>query len=212
MNDFRRMNLYQDLHTSGTGFNMKFGVILRATDWVRIGGAIHSPTWFNNMRDYWYSTLSAEYDNNDYFLKNSPEGNYDYEIETPWRAMGNIAFIIGKVALISADYEYIDYSKAELKGYDYGFYNENAAIKNKYEKSQNIRVGGEYKLGQLALRAGYSFYGSPFVSGVNDGKKNYYTGGLGYRDKNFFVDLAYVYSSSKEDYYLYRSENVRLIQ
>ena len=142
---------------------MKFGVIVRATDWVRVGGAIHSPTWYNNMRDYWYSSLSAEYDNNDYFQRTSPEGNYDYEIETPWRAMGNIAFIIGKVALISADYEYIDYSKAELKGYDYGFYNENTAIKNKYEKSQNIRVGGEYKLGQLALRAGYSFYGSPFA-------------------------------------------------
>jgi hypothetical protein len=210
MNDFRRMNLYQDLHTRGTGFNMKFGVIFRATDWVRIGGAIHSPTWFNSMRDYWYTNLTAEFDNNDYFSKRSPDGNYEYEMETPWRAMGNIAFIIGKIAVISADYEYVDYSRAELKGYDYGFYNENAAIKSKYEKSQNIRVGGEYKLGQLAFRAGYSFYGSPFVSGVNDGKKNYYTGGLGYRDKNFFVDLAYVYSSSKEDYYLYRSENVQV--
>ena len=208
MDDFRSMQLYQVLETHGGGFNMKFGVIVRATDWVRIGGAIHSPTWHNNMRDYWYSSLSAEYDNNDYFQRTSPEGNYDYEIETPWRAMGNIAFIIGKVALISADYEYIDYSKAELKGYDYGFYNENTAIKNKYEKSQNIRVGGEYKLGQLALRAGYSFYGSPFATGVNDGKKNYYTGGIGFRDENFFVDLAYVYSSSKEDYYLYSSENV----
>ena len=206
--DFRKMSLYQDLQTRGTGFNMKFGVILRVTDWVRVGGAIHSPTWFYNMRDYWYSYLTAEYDNNDYYSQGSPEGNYDYEIETPWRAMGNIAFIIGKVALISAEYEYVDYSKAELKGYDYGFYNENTAIKSKYEKSQNIRVGGEYKLGQLALRAGYSFYGSPFATDVNDGKKNYYTGGIGFRDENFFVDLAYVYSASKENYYLYRSENV----
>jgi len=210
MNDFRRMNLYQDLETRGTGFNMKFGIIVRATDWVRIGGAIHSPTWFNSMNDYWYSTLTSEFDNDDYFSKSSPQGNYDYDIETPWRATGNIAFIIANVALISADYEYVDYSKAELKGFDYGFYNENAAIKSKYEKSQNIRVGGEYKLGQFAVRAGYAFYGSPFASGVNDGKKNYYTGGLGYRDKNFFIDLAYVYSSSKEDYYLYRSENVQV--
>jgi hypothetical protein len=162
------------------------------------------------MRDYWYTNLTAEFDNNDYFSKRSPDGNYEYEIETPWRAMGNIAFIIGKIALISADYEYVDYSRAELKGYDYGFYNENDAIKSKYKKSHNIRVGGEYKIGQFAIRGGYGFYGSPFATGVNDGKKNYYTGGLGYRDKNFFVDLAYVYSSSKEDYYLYRSENVQV--
>jgi hypothetical protein len=208
MDDFRRMNLYQDLETRGGGFNMKFGVIVRATDWVRIGGAIHSPTWFNSMRDYWYSTLSAEYDNGDYLVKNSPSGNYDYDLETPWRAMGNIAFIIAKVALISADYEFVDYSKAEFDGYDYGFYNENTAIKSKYEKGHNIRVGGEYKIGQLALRAGYAWYNSPFAPGINDGKKNYFTGGLGYRDKNFFVDLAYVYSMSNEDYYLYKSENV----
>jgi hypothetical protein len=208
MNDFHKMNLYQDLQTRGTGFNMKFGIIVRATDWVRIGGAIHSPTWFNSLSDYWYTNLTSEFDNNDYFSNRSPDGNYDYDLETPWRAMGNIAFIIAKVALISADYEYIDYSKAELKGYDYGFYYENDAIRNKYQQSQNIRVGGEYKIGQLALRAGYAWYGSPFKSGINEGMKNYYTGGIGFRDENFFIDLAYVYSSSKEAYYLYGSENV----
>ncbi len=210
MNDFRNMKLYQDLETRGGGFNIKFGMILRATDWVRIGGAIHSPTWFNNMRDYWYSTLTAEYDNNDYFIKNSPEGNYDYDLKTPWRAMGSVAFIIAKVALLSADYEYIDYSNAELSGYDYSFINENTAIYNKYQSSQNIRVGAEYKIGQLALRGGYAMYGSPFATGINDGKKNYYTGGIGYRDKDFFVDLAYVYSESNEDYYLYSSENIQV--
>lgn len=210
MNDFRSMQLYQDLQTRGGGFNMKFGVIVRATDWVRIGGAIHSPTWFNNMRDYWYSTLRSEFDNNDNFIRYSPEGNYEYDIETPWRAMGNIAFIIGKVALISADYEYIDYTKAELQSYDYGFYDENSAIRNKYNKTQNIRVGAEYKYGQFAFRAGYASYGSPFAAGINDGQKNYYTGGVGYRDENFFVDLAYVRSDSNEDYYLYSTENIEV--
>lgn len=210
MDDFHAMKHYQELETRGSGFNIKFGMIYRVTDWARIGGAIHSPTWFNNMRDYWYTTISSEFDNNDNFVTGSPQGNYEYELETPWRAMGNIAFIIAKYGLVSLDYEYVDYTKASLDAYDYGFFDENNAIRNNYRQSHNFRVGGEYKIDKYTLRAGYAHYGSPFASGLNDGKRNYFTGGVGYRDEIFFVDLAYVYSVNNEDYYLYRSPNIEV--
>jgi len=211
IDDFRKLRLYEDLRTRGSGFNMKFGMIVRATDWLRIGGAIHSPTWYNNMTDDWYSELSSEFDNNDYYIERSPFGTYNYDLETPWRAIGSISFIIKQSALISADYEYVDYSRAKLRGRGYNsydFYNENAAIRNKYTAAHNIRIGGEYRYDHFAFRGGYAFYGSPFTSGINDGKINYFTGGVGYREKHFFVDLAYVRSVSNEDYYLYGSENV----
>ena len=209
--DFRKMRLYEDLRTHGSGFNMKFGMIVRATDWLRIGGAIHSPTWYNNMSDEWYSELSSEFDNNENLSSISPVGTYNYDLETPWRAIGSVSFIIKQFALISADYEYVDYSKARLRGRGYNsydFYNENATIRNNYTAAHNIRIGGEYRYDHFAFRGGYAIYGSPFTSGINDGEINYFTGGIGYREKYFFVDLAYVRSVSNEDYYLYGSENV----
>ncbi len=206
ISDFNKMSLYEELATRGSGFNLKFGMILRAADWLRIGGAVHSPTWYNNMSDEWRSILTTDFDNNDHYYEESPYGYYDYNLETPWKALGGISFIIGKVALVSADYEFIDYTSARLRGVEYGFSNENAAISNKYSATQNIRIGGEYKIGNFAVRGGYAMFGSPFASSINDGEITYFTGGLGYREKNFFVDLAYVRSVSDEDYYLYYSE------
>ena len=34
-----------------------------------------------------------------------------------------------------------------------------------------------------------------------------YSGGIGYRNREFAVDFAYVYSVLNEDYYLYTSNN-----
>jgi hypothetical protein len=116
-----------------------------------------------------------------------------------------------KIALISADYEYVDYSSAKFRSrsvYDYDFYNENNAIRDKYTATQNIRLGTEIRFGHFAIRGGYALYGSPFKPGINDAEKFYYTGGFGFRDKNFYIDLAFVRSESKEDYYLYNSEYV----
>jgi hypothetical protein len=205
-NDFRQIILNDELTTKGSGFNIKFGLILRATDWLRIGGAIHSPTWYNEMKDEWKTSITTDFDNGDHFTSESPIGNYNYNLETPWRALGGISFIIAKVALISAEYEYIDYTSSRLRADDYLFSTENSAIDTIYNSTQNIRVGAEYKIGNFAVRGGYAMYGSPFVSHKNDGQMNYFTGGFGYREKNFFMDLAYVRSMGTEDYYLYGSE------
>ncbi|MBM3437259.1 MAG: hypothetical protein FJY07_13715 [Bacteroidetes bacterium] len=203
VNDFSKMSISEELVTKGGGFNMKFGMIFHATDWLRIGGAIHSPTWYNKLSDEWLTRMTTSFDNGDNFSSESPVGYYDYNLETPWKALGGISFIIAKVALISGEYEYIDYSSARLRGVEYGFSSENSAISRIYSATQNIRTGAEYRFGSFALRGGYAMYGSPFHADLNDGQVTYYTGGVGYREKNFFMDLAYVRSVSNEDYYLY---------
>jgi len=53
---------------------------------------------------------------------------------------------------------------------------------------------------------GYS--SNPFANDINHAEKYYYSGGFGFRDKHFFVDLAYMRSRTTEDYYFYGSENV----
>ncbi len=207
---FDELLVYDDLHTTGSGINVKFGMIVRPINFLRIGAAIHSPTWFNNMKDYWYSDFSNTAYGDTYYQM-TPNGTYNYDLQTPWRAIGSISLVLWRIALISADYEYVDYSSAKFRSrsvYDYDFYNENNAIRDKYTATQNIRLGAEVRFGHFAIRGGYAIYGSPFKPGINDAEKFYYTGGFGFRDKNFYIDLAYVRSESNEDYYLYNSEYV----
>lgn len=207
-NNFQSLNVYQYLKTRGTGINLKFGLIARPINWLRIGAAIHSPTWYNNMEDTWYTETSSIDDNNQTLYSSSPEGRYNYQLETPFKAIGSLSVVLWRIALISADYEYIDYSKSTLRAPDYYFDSENTAIRSKYTQTQNIRLGTELRFGHFSVRGGFSVYGSPFNEGINDGQTTYYTGGFGYREKHFYFDLSYVRGESTEDYYLYGSENV----
>ena len=205
---FREFSIYEDLVTKGSGFNFKFGMIFRATDWVRIGGAIHTPTFFFNMTDKWNTTIESKWDVYTTEKSSSPNGRFDYELTTPMRAIGSLAFIIGKYGLISADYEYVDYSEAKFRSDYYSFFYENNNIRKKFTSTGNLRVGTEWRLDMLSLRGGYSLYGNPFKSGINDGEQSSFSFGLGFREKNFFIDLAYVRTISSEDYYLYGTNDI----
>jgi len=207
--DFHKFNVNDELETSGTGINVKFGMIFRATDWVRIGAAVHSPTFFT-LNDNYSREIKSYFDNGQTYTSSSPNGEYEYKLTTPMRIIGSIAFIIGKYGLISADYEYIDYADARFHSSDkylssYSFSDVNNDIIDTYNTQQNIRVGGEINLSPFKIRGGYALYGSPFKSGLNDLERTSYTFGLGLREKNYFIDLAYVYNEYSEDYYLYSS-------
>lgn len=207
--DFDQFNVYDRLETRGTGFNMKFGFIVRPVDFIRIGGSIHTPTWYS-MRDSWDTYMESYFDNGDNFSQVSPYGDYDYKLTTPMRVQGSIAFIFKNYGLISGEYEFVDYSKAKFRASDYGFYNENDNIVYSYGNGHNIKIGTEWRYAQLSFRAGYIYQNSPYLNDINDARLQGYTGGIGYKDKFYYIDLAYVYTKSIEDYYLYGTENIRV--
>ena len=201
-NNFKTFELNQDSRTTGVGFNFKFGMIYKPTDWVRIGGALHSPSYFE-MHDDWSSDMTTDVLGKKY-SSSSPTGLYDYSLVTPMRTMGSIGFIIKKIGLIGVDYEFVDYPSATLRSSKYKYINENKAIREKYVEGNNIRFGTEWRLQPLTLRAGAAFYSSPFQHGSgNDGSRMDYSAGIGFRDENFFLDFAYVLSKTKENYYFY---------
>ncbi len=211
--DLKYFDRIEDLETHGSGFNFKVGMIYRASDWLRIGTAFHSPSWFSNMRDYWHVDMISEFYTPDSYgqtryVASSPSGYYEYSLQTPWRLQGNLAFIIGNVGLISADYEFADYSKARLDAYDYNFNEENTSIENSYTGTHHIRVGTEWRYNIFSFRAGAKYFTSPYQNDINDGSRLGFSGGVGLKEGWFFMDIAYAYSGMEDDYYFYNTPDI----
>ena len=212
ISDFNSFTYTQHLNTTGSGFNMKLGFIARPFNWVRFGAAIHTPTFYK-LKDVYNSSLTTSFNNKTKSISEGPvNGEYNYQLNTPFRANAGLAFVIKKAAIISVDYEYLDYSTARLRADDYPFYDENNTIETAYIATGNIKAGIEYRLGPVSLRAGYAMYGSPYRSDLSnsDAILTSYSGGFGVRTSDMFFDLTYVLSQKSENYYLYNPENIAL--
>ncbi len=212
---FRSFTLNNDLTTTGRGFNFKFGVIVKATDWLNIGGAIHSPTEIR-LTDKYSRSITSDVDTSGVALAgsmSSPSGSFNYTATTPWRAIGSLGFVIKKIAVINAEYEYVNYSYAQLHSAPNVFTDVNTTIRNKYTSTGNIRVGAEFRVDPFAFRIGCAYYGSPYQGGENsNANRMSYTLGAGYRHNKFFMDIAYIYSMYTEYNYLYDSSNLTSVK
>ncbi len=208
--DWFRFN--QTLNVHGTGYNFKFGLIYKPIQMLRIGAAIHTPTSFHINEDY-YSTMTSSYVNGQTIYPTDQSGNKlpmganDYQLITPFRAIGSVGLNLFKVAMLSVDYEYLDYSNLRLRnGVDgYNYTSENDVIRNVYKSTFNFKTGAEVRLSGVYLRGGFGYYGSPYKSSEINKDAHYlsYTGGIGIRDDNFSIDIAYAYTTHSEKYSLY---------
>ena len=203
--NFKNYTLNDHLETTGSGINLKVGLIYRATNWLRLGAAIHTPTYYYNMTDNYYRNFKSNVDALGTYTADSPKGSFEYSLTTPFRAIGSIAFLFGQHGLLSADYEYVNYSDASLHSVNDEFIDVNDNINNSYRGAGNLRVGTEWSIDIFKIRGGFALYDSPYKTTVNDGRKMYFTGGFGFREQNYFVDLAYIYGKYTENYYLYDS-------
>jgi len=199
------------LTTRGNGINAKIGLIVLPTKWFRIGAAYHTPTKFYYMKDNWSSSMSSKFKDGESYSSNSPDGSFLYKLTTPGRLIGSLSFIIAKKAMISADYEYVNYtnsalSKHPFSGSSYNFSEENNSGDLNFRATHNIRIGSEVKIAKpLFARLGFSYYQNPYNSEAveNNKAKLTFTGGLGYRVKSFYIDFAVTSSTWTEDYYMY---------
>ena len=180
--------------TKGSGVNGKIGIIVRAAEGLRIGANFQTPTWFVIDDSY-----TEGLDNRGTIRGTTDTETYDftYNLRTPLKGSLGASYVIGGQAIISADVDFIDYASTRMSTNGGSNDSElirsnNADIRNNFKSAVNYRVGGEYKISNVSLRAGYGVNGSPYKtddSGFFDTKM--YSGGLGYRMNNYFIDLAY---------------------
>lgn len=205
------------VQTSGTGVNLKVGIIYRINDWIRFGLAVHTPTVFQ-LTDQYNSNITATYTPSAYsgaggaVPVSSPEGSYTYSLTTPMRAIGGLAFVIKQKGLLSVDYEYVNYSTASFSDAANSYSSVNQAIANSYMGASNIRVGGEWVLAPFSIRAGYAYYGNAYTrAAANTDLTRSFSLGAGVRIRHWFIDLAYVlsYYDNQEVLYTVNNTNVQ---
>ncbi|RUT79680.1 OmpP1/FadL family transporter [Ancylomarina longa] len=211
------------LRTSGVGVNFKLGIIYKPTQNLRLGLALHTPTYYSlddrydTFVDSQFDTANANgfpEDGEAYHGFNSEAvSRVSYKLQTTARAIFSGAYTFGKKGVISADLELVDYSSAEFDDNSNGDYtNTNQEISNSYQSTANIRVGGEYRVApNFSLRAGYAHIGNPYNTQINE-SYNTYSGGFGFKQNNFFFDMAYQYKQYDENFVLYPTspDNVTL--
>lgn len=196
-------NYKTNLYVSGSGINLKLGLIYKLDKNLRYGFAVHTPTYFELQEEY-SSSMNTTLDDTLNFSADSYLGIFEYSLNTPFKVINSLSFILKKKAIISIDYEYLNYSTANLSSTFYNFEEENIDIEDIYSACSNIKIGTELRVHeQLSLRAGYAYYDSPFSGDLNDASREYLTMGLGLKVNQYFVDFAMINSTSQEDFYLY---------
>lgn len=207
INGLKGFSYQEELSTSGSGINIKTGMLVRISERLKLGTSLHSPTYYSFEETY--STSLSTYFSGDNFSENSPYNYFEYELFTPWKAMISISTSLNKSILINADYEIVDFSFSKMSSSMYDFRQENQAIKDMYQQTNNIRVGTEINIKPFVLRGGYSKYGSPYIE--KDFSKENYSFGIGIYNGGYSFDVAYILSQQKGEYNLYSNDYINPI-
>lgn len=213
---FNSLTYKEYFRTDGYGLNLKLGGVFRLSPEARVGAYFHTPTVLYLTDTYSY-TMRSTFDaaNATSTVETSwPDetGKSIYRVTIPMRYGFNAAYILNKSLAMALDVENVNYGGASItSSTPSDFTGVNAVIKNKYHSTVNIKVGAELNAKPLLVRVGYNVYGSPF-GGVFKGPYDRQTVsfGLGYRTKsNFFFDVLWAKTLTKEKYYMYSTSPVK---
>ena len=199
------------LLTTGEGFSLQLGSIVKVNDFIRLGLTYDSPTWMRLREEttqylYTYeddSNLEAEVD--PAVINVFPE----YNLSTPAKITGSAAFIIGDTGLISIDYSRKDYSATKFRSNSGGdFSQQNSIISNTLKAANTIRIGGELRHKKFSYRGGYKMEQSPYKDTAAYGNLKGFSLGLGYDFGGSRLDLAYENSKREMDHQLFNAGNL----
>lgn len=242
--DYYDFNEYRKLE--GAGINGKLGVIYRPIPEFRFAAAFHTPTWFgveSTLENSVYSQFTTETDasvGREYPAYEYISSGYDeyndpdilrFRMRTPWRAVFSFGTVLAKRLILSADYEYINYTTTKYnkpRKYAYKEYEEdgiagevealsksmdyapvNREIKELYRPAHNFRAGAELRLtGFLSLRGGYAYQESPYKHAGKQGKIQAVSGGFGFNYDIFFCDFAFTQKLMKAQSRFYNENGI----
>lgn len=221
------MHYNQAAEIDGVGVNFKVGVIYRPLPSLRLGFALHTPTYYSLEHKY-AGQMAAQIYDHDTDRYSYPDvdtdgtwndlGGDSYRFASPTRLMFGASYAFGARAIVSVDYERDWYNGIRVKNFpfwvpDPSMYHR-SAFKEKFCATNTLRVGVELKpMARWALRAGYSYTSSMVrnreltESSPMADKVTYWTAGMGFAlSRRVTLDLAYQYCKTENsDYRLFYS-------
>lgn len=218
----------QSMSVNGSGVGAKFGVVVRPVKGLRLGFAVHTPTYYSIAYRYSASLSSmalnagrlpdANGEVNDYLYADEATpilqdgGEHRWTYTTPTRLLVGASYAFGQYAVVSVDYQYDAYRSLKLNyapadtGYTSATFHNSlrgthavrAGIEAKPTPWLSLRVGGGYR--SKVLSENYDFVA--FSEPVAD-TSWYCSAGVGFRlSEVTSIDLAYQYRNTRySDYY-----------
>ena len=192
---YQKLLFQNHTDTYGSGFSFNVGGIFKATEALRIGASYQSPTW-TSLQDEFYQSLQTNViqdgELNGYIVDPGFVTLYDkYNVKTPGSFTGSLAYVFGTKGLLSVDYIRKDYSKTEYRADNGNFDVINNYYADNMQAVNEVRVGGEYRLNRISLRAGFRHADSPYKDQNILGDLTSYSGGIGYSFGASRLDLGY---------------------
>ena len=190
----------ENLKSSSTGVNLKLGAIFRPVPFLRVAAALHTPTYMQIYEEF--DTHLDNYFDNEVWgaihhewpaVGDTNFSQSDYEISTPLKAVLGASVLVGKLGLLSFDYEWVDYSMIRMASLDYDFFSENEFIRDQFQTASNLKAGAEVRLGAFSLRGGYSLYGTPVKQLEEQLNRNGsgISAGFGIKSGNLNIDVSW---------------------
>lgn len=203
------------LITQGEGFSIQLGTIAKFNSF-RLGLSYQTPTWYN-LWDETYQfvdTSSQDLEGNTFQDKIDPRVTNiypKYKLTSPSVLTASTAVVFGKTGLLSLDVISKDYSKIKLKPTrDFSF--SNNEINSKLTNTLDFRLGTEFRLKKISLRAGYQFYGSPYKDSKMMEDYSTLAFGFGYDFGDTTLSMSHKISESKRKHQLFDSGLTDLTQ
>lgn len=221
--NFRSYQVKNRMDVSGSGVNLKLGLIVKPVHFFRIGLAVHTPTyyWIKEQSDMDLITdMQYVLANND-VLPNVAHSGYEdrYGLSTPMKGIFSTAFLIKNFGAIAVEGEIIDYRHMRLDvddDIDYNQYIQNI-VRDNYRLSGVLRVGTEWRVSVVSFRAGYIWQSCPYKNEVleRNWSDHTVTAGLGLNLGRWTVDLGIMANVGKRldnFYYLVSEDGAPLVQ
>jgi hypothetical protein len=193
-----------ELRTRGSGVSLQIGGIAKVTEEWRLGFTYDSPTWMSISEELSQRLETVNASQDVTIVDPNVLNIYpDYNFRTPGKVSLSTAYVFGASGLLSFDYSYKDFSAMEFTSQ--GFDIQNQDISNLLTAASTYNIGGEYRIQNTSLRAGYFLQESPYTNKAFLDDTFGYSFGLGFSFGNTTLDFSYQYTEQDRQNILYQT-------
>lgn len=199
-------NVLSDLTGDGNSFSFNAGILYKPMDYLSIGLSYRHSAKVEYDGEVNFSNLSVGIPPVDAALAagfKTSKGKANITMPSDFRV--GISYTPITDLTINADFMYVGWSSYDILEAKFDNTAYNMKVSKNWESTGGFKIGGEYRISNLALRAGYVFDGSPIPTSTMDpslpgANRHEFTLGLGYQISSIIrFDAAYQFISFENE-------------